>query len=169
MPRRLAVLLLSFAGLASACIKEAATPEAPTGTGGSAAAAGGTEVAELPLVADVPAGAQPNAGAPGFYSSDDRISVLVREATDDVTRIAEKRKALEAFGFKSWISADTTQDGWSLRYAGLSVDMSGAESTNYRYEVRRTLGGKAYNCYGSVKKKEDIEANLKICQSLRAK
>ncbi len=169
--KRLSPVWLLAAVLAVGCTKESGAEPAPkaqaapAGTGGSG---GGTEVPELPLVADVPAGAEPNAGAPGFHSNDDRLSVLIREASEPGT-MAEKKQALEAFGFKSWLKSEPTKDGWALRYVGVGIDMSGNEYTKYNFELRRTVDGKAYDCYGGVKKKEDLEANVKVCESLRAK
>jgi hypothetical protein len=35
--------------------------------------------------------------------------------------------------------------------------------------VRRTIEGRAYTCYGGVDRMEQLDANVKICVSLRAK
>jgi hypothetical protein len=49
------------------------------------------------------------------------------------------------------------------------MDMQGNVYQKYIFQVRRRIGGKAYSCYGGVKKKDALDANVKICASLRAK
>jgi hypothetical protein len=121
------------------------------------------------LVADVPAGTQGNEGAPGFNAGD-AVSVMIRAADKDApANIKAQKKEIEQLAFKSWTSSKETADGWVLTYLSKGMDMSGQVDTRYSFNVRRTIGGKTYDCYGATKKKADVDANVKICTSLRAK
>jgi len=121
------------------------------------------------LVADVPAGTEGNEGAPGFHQGD-AITIMIRAAAKDApANMKAQKKEIEQMMFKSWTSSKQTPDGWVLTYVSKGMDMSGKVTTKYSFNVRRTIAGKAYDCYGAVNKKGDVDANVKICASLRAK
>ncbi len=169
--KKILVVLASVALSNVACKKEEAAPASAGSTTAPAAAAaggGGTKVSGLPLQADVPAGTEKNEGAPGFHSEDGAVTVLVKEADESLATIAQKKESVEELMFKKWIKSNATPDGWVLTYVGVGIDMDGKEHDNYAFDVRKKVGGKSFDCYGSVKKQADLEANLKICNSLRS-
>lgn len=135
-----------------------------------AAPAGGTEVEGLPLVVDLPPGTEANFGGSGFHAEDESVFVMLRAAADTDAKDFETAKTnAEAMLFKKWIKSEKTADGWSLTYVGTGMDMNAKEYDNYNFEVRRKIGAASYTCYGAVKKQADLEKNIKICQSLKAK
>jgi hypothetical protein len=144
------------------------------GTSGTSAKsdgpASGAPIEGLPLVADAPAGAGANEGLAGFHSDDESVYVMVRAAspTDALDFAAAKTEA-EAILFKKWIKSEKTADGWILTYVGTGIDMNGKEYDAYTFDVRRRIADVNYECYGAVKKEADLQKNVQICQSLRAK
>ncbi len=168
------VLAVTTALCATACGGggDASKPGAADSGGAAkgAAPAAGTEVEGLPLLVDLPAGTEANFGGSGFHSSDESVFVMLRAAADTDAKDFETAKTnAEAMLFKKWIKSEKTADGWSLTYVGTGMDMNAKEYDNYNFEVRRKIGAASYTCYGAVKKQADLEKNVKICQSLKAK
>jgi hypothetical protein len=121
------------------------------------------------LVADVPHGAKPNRDVPGFRSKDGAVRVEVELAgSHDAQSLQDEKSRLELLEpLASLIVGRETSDGWV-------VTTSHSPSPNrvgprYRFLVRRTIEGRAYTCYGGVDRMEQLDANVKICVSLRAK
>ena len=62
------------------------------------AAAGGTEIQDLPLVVELPAGAVPNDGGSGFHSADESIYIMVKKVGEAEAKTMEAaKKASEEF------------------------------------------------------------------------
>jgi hypothetical protein len=166
-----AALALSL--VASACGDLAQTGTSPAGSGKAESgdkAGGATDVEGLPLVADVPAGAEKNWGGSGFHTEDGSVSAMIRAVTPtDAKDLAEAKANAEVILFKKWIKSDKTEDGWVLTYIGEGMDMDGKTYENFSFAVRRKIGTAAYECYGGVKKQADLDKNIKLCQSLKAK
>jgi hypothetical protein len=64
----------------------------------------------------------------------------------------------------SWTKSDTTADGWILE--GTRTSMSGNKL--YTVSVRRTLGGKPFDCGTNAQSEAERDTAKKLCQSLRA-
>jgi len=175
MKRSLVVAALALFSIA-ACTKDNAgteTKTAPVKEEGKAtpAAPSGTQVADFPLVVDLPAGAVANdpLGAPGFHSEDGSISVLVAKQGEDSPKDIEAAKtSIEELLFKKWVKSEKTDSGWVLSWVGIGFNMDGDEYDNYAFEVVKKVGADSWRCSGSVKKAEHVEANLKLCNSLKA-
>lgn len=135
---------------------------------GSAPAAGGTKLMDLPLTVHAPPGAVANEGAPGFHSADESIYVMVKPlGTADPTDMAVVKKSTEEMMFKKWVKSEKTADGWVLIWVGIGMDMSGKEYDSHSFSVRRKIGYTTYDCYGGVKKQADVEKNIKLCQAFK--
>lgn len=119
------------------------------------------------LRAEVPENATPNGigGAAGFHTDDDSFGYQVEEAKRSYEE--DKEFAQELF-FTSWITDEQTDDGWVLTYESITMDMDGNEKPYYRFIVVKDVGGTKYSCYGGVPQKEQLDANVKSCKSLKA-
>ena len=167
-----AVAALSLA----ACKNEAApvgtdAPKAAAAAAAAPKAAGGTQVADFPVSVDLPAGAVANdpLGAPGFHSEDGSVSVLIAKVSpDSPTTIDATKKGIEEFLFKKWVKSEARKDGWLLTWVGTGIDMSGNEYENFPFEVVKKVGDQSWRCSGSVKSAAQVEANVKLCESLKA-
>lgn len=159
----------------AACKNEAAPAAADAPKAAAAAAApkapGGTQVADFPVSVDLPAGAVANdpLGAPGFHSEDGSVSVMIAKVSpESPTTIDATKKGIEEFLFKKWVKSEARKDGWLLTWVGTGIDMSGNEYENYPFEVVKKVGDQSWRCSGSVKSAAQVEANLKLCESLKA-
>ena len=171
------VALLSLA----ACKKdEPAAPAAPAAPAkaevkeeakAAPAAPTGTQVADFPVTVELPAGAVANdpMGAPGFHSEDGSISAMVAKLTPESPKdIEASKKAIEEFAFKKWVKSEKTADGWVLTWVGIGIDMEGKEFENHVFEVVKKIGDESWRCSGSVKQAAQIDANVKLCTSMKA-
>lgn len=125
----------------------------------------------LPVAVELPKGAVANdpTGAPGFHSEDGAIFALVKKSDETAPKdLAAAKSAVEEFAFKRWVRSEKTQDGWVLAWVGVGIDMEGNEYDTNAYEVVKSIGGTTYSCGGSVKQAANVDANLKLCNSLRA-
>ena len=121
------------------------------------------------LVADVPSGTEANEGGPGFHH-EEAINVMVHEADGSAPGTMDaQKKEIQKLLFKKWISSKKTSDGWVITYVSQGMDMSGKMADRYSFSVRRKIGAKSYDCAGALKKKDTLDANVKICSSMRAK
>ena len=167
-----AVAALSLA----ACKNEAApvgtdAPKAAAAAAAAPKAAGGTQVADFPVSVDLPAGAVANdpLGAPGFHSEDGSVSVMIAKVSpESPTTIDATKKGIEEFLFKKWVKSEARKDGWLLTWVGTGIDMSGNEYENFPFEVVKKVGDQSWRCSGSVKSAAQVEANVKLCESLKA-
>jgi hypothetical protein len=175
MNRILLLAVLSFA----ACTKDEATKPVPPGGAAKAdapkaaepAKPSGAQVADFPVSVEAPPNAIANdpLGAPGFHSEDGSISVLISKQVPEAPKdMAGAKAAIEEFAFKKWIKSDKTADGWVLTYVGLGIDMDGNTYDVQSFEVVKTIAGQAWRCSGSVKNPAHLDANLKLCASLKA-
>ena len=147
---------------------EPGKPGAAADKGGDTAPAGGTAVEGLPLVVDLPPGAEANFGGAGFHTEDKTLSVMIKATTDtDPKDFEAAKKASEEFLFKKWIKSEKTADGWILQFLGTGMNMEGKEYDLYRYSVVRKIGGKQYECSGGLEKAADFDKNIKLCQALK--
>lgn len=147
-----------------------AAPSAPAKPAEPAKPAG-TQVADFPVQVELPANAVANdpMGSPGFHSEDGSISVLIaRQTPESAKDIDAAKKGIEEFAFKKWIKAEKTADGWLLTWTGMGMDMDGKEFDITAFELVKKIGEDAWRCSGSVKKPEHLDANLKLCSSLKA-
>ena len=174
---RIAVAAVVTALSLAACKNEAAPAAAPGAPRAAEAAAaapkapGGTQVADFPVSVDLPAGAVANdpLGAPGFHSEDGSVSVMIAKVSpDSPTTIDATRKGIEEFLFKKWVKSEARKDGWLLTWVGTGIDMSGNEYENFPFEVVKKVGDQSWRCSGSVKSAAQVEANVKLCESLKA-
>jgi hypothetical protein len=124
----------------------------------------------VPMTADVPKGTLPNEGAPGFHTDDDIIGVEIQPvAASEATTLDGEKASISSLMDATWLDSKKTADGWVLTYTGPGMDMEGKAYVSYKFDVHRSIGGKAYKCYGGLKKKEALAANVAICASLREK
>ncbi|MFZ5438533.1 MAG: hypothetical protein ACOZQL_00925 [Myxococcota bacterium] len=171
------IALLSLAG----CKKDEAAPAAaPAPTAAPKAAPekpaepakpAGTQVADFPVTVELPAGAVANdpLGAPGFHSEDGSISAMIAKVTPESPKDMESsKKAIEEFAFKKWVKSEKTADGWLLTWVGIGIDMDGKEYENHVFEVVKKIGEDTWRCSGSVKQAAQVDANVKLCASLKA-
>lgn len=143
---------------------EAAKPAAPP-------APTGTQVADFPLTVELPPNAVANdpMGAPGFHSEDGSISAMVAKLTPESPKDMDaSKKAIEEFAFKKWVKSEKTADGWLLTWVGIGIDMDGKEYENHVFELVKKIGDDQWRCSGSVKQAAQVDANVKLCQSLKA-
>ena len=140
----LALVVTSLASVACGGGGEPGKPGASAGasdTGGDKAPAGGTAVEGLPLVVDLPAGAEANFGGAGFHTEDKTLSIMIKATTDtDPKDFEAAKKASEEFLFKKWIKSEKTADGWILQFLGTGMNMEGKE-----YDLYRTIQLPYYN------------------------
>lgn len=146
---------------------------------GGAAAADADGMKTVPNVSGikvkVPDNAKPNGagGAAGFHSDDDSFQFVLQEmkGAQASKTFADAKTSAEELFFKKWIKSEETSDGWSLTWEGAKVDLSGDEPKEvgimFSFEVLRTLGTKKYKCYGSLAKKEGMDASVAACKSLK--
>lgn len=174
---RIAVAAVVAALSLAACKNEAApagaaeTPKAVEAAAAAPKAAGGTQVADFPVSVDLPAGAVANdpLGAPGFHSEDGSVSVMIAKVSpESPTTIDATKKGIEEFLFKKWVKSEARKDGWLLTWVGTGIDMSGNEYENYPFELVKKVGDQSWRCSGSVKSAAQVEANVKLCESLKA-
>ena len=148
------------AGEAPKVAAAAAAPKAP----------GGTQVADFPVSVELPAGAVANdpLGAPGFHSEDGSVSVMIAKvSSESPTTIDATKKGIEEFLFKKWVKSEARKDGWLLTWVGSGIDMSGNEYENHPFEVVKKIGDQSWRCSGSVKSAAQVDANVKLCESLK--
>lgn len=170
MNRILFVAALSLA----ACTKDevpgggAAKADAPKA---APAAPSKPQVADFPLTVDLPPAAVANdpLGAPGYHSEDGSISVMISKQIPEAPKdMAAAKSAVEEFAFKKWLKSEKTADGWVLTWIGIGIDMEGNTYDTQSFEVVRNIGGEGWRCAGSVKNAAHLDANLKLCASLKA-
>ncbi|MBL8914411.1 MAG: hypothetical protein JNM17_27140 [Archangium sp.] len=161
------------------CKKDEATPTAAPSTPTAAVPAkpaepakpSGTQVADFPVQIEMPANAVANdpMGSPGFHSEDGSISVLIAKQTPESAKdIDASKKSIEEFAFKKWIKSEKTADGWLLTWTGMGIDMDGKEYDTTAFEIVKKIGEDSWRCSGSVKKAADLDANVKLCNSMKA-
>jgi hypothetical protein len=130
-----------------------------------------TQVANFPVAVELPASAVANdpMGSPGFHSEDESISVLIGKQTPDSPKdLKASKQAIEEFAFKKWVKSEQKPDGWVVTWIGVGMDMDGKEYENFLFEQVKTIGADTWRCAGSVKKAAQVDANLKLCASLKA-
>ena len=160
----------------AACKNEAAPAAADAPKAAAAATAApkaprGTQVADFPVSVELPVGAVANdpLGAPGFHSEDGAVSVMIAKVSpDSPTTIDASRKGIEEFLFKKWVKSEARKDGWLLTWVGTGIDMSGNEYENFPFELVKKVGDQSWRCSGSVRSAAQVEANVKLCESLKA-
>ncbi|MHB8875107.1 MAG: hypothetical protein ACYC8T_15585 [Myxococcaceae bacterium] len=180
MRRFITVAPLALLSL-TACTKDSAT--SPPATAAKAevqkadapkaapAVPAGVQVADFPVVVELPAGAVPNdpLGMPGFHSEDGSVSSLIQKDDENSPKDLEAaKKAIEEFAFKKWVKSEKTADGWVLTWVGIGIDMEGKEFDNYPFEVVKKVGDTTYRCSGGVKAAAHVDANVNLCKSLKA-
>lgn len=160
------VALLSLAG----CKKDEAAAGAPAAAAAAPAGPARTAVADFPVTVEMPANAVANdpMGSPGFHSEDGSISALIAKQTPESPKDMDaSKKGIEEFAFKKWGKSEKTADGWVLTWTGMGIDMDGKEYETHAFEVVKKIGEDAWRCSGSVKQAAQVDANLKLCQSLK--
>ncbi|MCX5742888.1 MAG: hypothetical protein NT062_10370 [Proteobacteria bacterium] len=92
-----------------------------------------------------------------FVSGAGEMSDLKPTLEETTARLVKEEKSLQPS------RSDKTADGWIIEMTGTSMgDPMTAVS------VRRTIGGKPFDCGSNVKDKAEAAAVVKLCQSLRA-
>lgn len=76
---------------------------------------------------------------------------------------AQAQKEMD--GFKQFSKDEKTDTGWHLEYEGESALDKG--NTVYGFTVRSTVDGKAFDCTSNKNSKEERDAAVKICKTLR--
>ena len=126
----------------------------------------------------VPPHAVPNGvgGAAGFHSKAGNFEFQLRPASAEEAKLnfATARKEAEDnefVEFNRWVERKQTADGWVLIYEEENLIVKGEEwvsdGVRYAFDVRRTFGGKAYKCYGTLRKVADAKAAARACASIR--
>jgi hypothetical protein len=113
-------------------------------------------------------------GAAGMHLDADAGMFMVRETSPEeaAKKMADWKKETEEMMFQKWISADETPDGWKALYVVDKITMKGDEAvkdgSNFAFHVRRKIGDKVHDCYGSAAKQEDAQEGLDICTKVAA-
>lgn len=184
MRNQLATILFATLITLTACGKK--KEEAAGGAGGTtaekpAAAApasapaklGWKKLGSLGLEAEVPDDANiedttKGAGFPSvtIYATPTTFVSGAGDMSDLKPTLEETKKQLEKDPnkLKGWTKEDKTADGWVLE--GDRESMTGGAL--FAISVRRTLGGKPFDCSTNADSKEARDKALKLCQSLRA-
>lgn len=145
-----------------------AEPAAPP----PAAAKGRTIPNSDGLVIDAPAKWKDNGigGAAGMHLDADAGMFMVRalEPDEAARSLADWKAETEQVMFQSWISAEELPEGgFKALYAMDKIKMDGDEpvkdGTTYAFHVRRKLGDKPHDCYGSAATQETAAEALDLC------
>jgi hypothetical protein len=119
----------------------------------------------------------------GFESSDKRLNFSVWHARGDDASDLSSLKAKLGENVKTWLSTDTTPDGFVATYSmaqtafvqvedppdGEKLDIREYPET-YAVRVRRTIRGRIYMCGGgNLPTKESLDPIIKACASVKAK
>lgn len=123
------------------------------------------------LVVDAPAKWLDNGigGAAGMHMDADGGMFMVRETAPEeaAKKMADWKKETEEMMFQKWISADETPDGFKALFVVDKITMKGDEpvkdGSNYAFHVRRKIGDKVHDCYGSAAKQEDAAEGMDLC------
>ena len=182
------IAALSLTIAASACKKkeEAKTTDQPTTT----ATEGTPKTAEPPkaeakgrkipnsdgLVVDAPAKWVDNGigGAAGMHLEGDAGQFQVRETSEEegAKKLADFKTDTEAVLFQKWVSADETVDGFKTVYVIDKMVTKGEElvkdGSAFAFHVRRKIGDKSYECYGSAATQETAVEAAELCMKIEA-
>jgi hypothetical protein len=179
------VLVVGFAGCKKKdeAKKDDTTATTPTTEGAAKttetkAASGRTIPNANGLVVDAPAKWKDNGigGAAGMHLDADGGMFMVRETSPEeaAKSMADWKKETEEMLFQKWTSADEIPgEGFKALYAMDKITMKGDEpvkdGTTHAFHVRRKIGGKTHDCYGSAAKEEDAKEGLDLCMKVAAK
>lgn len=152
--------------------RPAAAAAAPSASAPTAKAAKGRSIPNSAgLVVDAPARWEGNGvgGAAGLHLADDAGMLMVRETSAD-----EAAKGLDAFKadteamlFGTWLSAEATADGFEALWIMDAVDDEmNKVGTQVGFQVRRAIGGKVHDCYGTAKVEADAREGLALCKQI---
>ncbi|MBU1238205.1 hypothetical protein KKF84_17210 [Myxococcota bacterium] len=125
------------------------------------------------LVADVPAVAVPNGigGAAGFHSKDNSFSFTLREIKGAAQKETFKKakKDIKAMFFKKMIKAKKTKDGWVFIYHMKNPNEKTSKKIPviFSFEIKRTIEGKVYKCYGGIEVEKGMDDVIKACNSIK--
>jgi hypothetical protein len=168
---------LSLTLATAACGKKADDPKAkPTEGGGKAGGAAAPakvewkKIASLGLEVEVPADAtiDDNTATAGFPSATLWApGSLFLQGGDMIPSSYESSKAQaqkEMDGFKAFSKDEKTDAGWHLEYEGESTM---DKSTVYGFTLRLSFDGKAFDCSSNKNSKEERDAAVKVCKSIR--
>ena len=176
-------LVLGF----TACKKKDEAKQEPAAqtTGGSPkttepakpAKAGRTIPNSSGLVVEAPAKWLDNGigGAAGMHLDADAGMFMVREtAPEEAAKdLATFKKETEEMLFQKWISADALPDGFKTLYVMDKITMKGDEpvkdGSTFAFHVRRKIGDKVHDCYGSAATQENAAEGLDLCLKVAAK
>jgi hypothetical protein len=159
----------------------AAKPSEPGAKPAEPAAAAAPAGRKIPnssgLVVDAPAKWLDNGigGAAGMHLDGDAGMFMVREtsAEEAAKKLAEFKTDTESTGVKKWVSAEETPDGFKTLYTTDKLTMKGDEMVKdgelYAFHVRRKIGDKAHDCYGSAAKQADASEAIDLCMKIAAK
>lgn len=171
--------LLTLVAAPACSAKDDKAPAAKPAAGAPAASAPATKAARggraIPnsagLRVDAPARWLDNGvgGAAGLHLADGAGMLMVREASaDEAAKSLEQFKAdTEAMLFQKWLAADATADGFEAVWVMDAVDDEmNKVGSQVGFQVRRSIGGKVHDCYGSAKAEADAREALALCKQI---
>lgn len=115
-------------------------------------------------------------GAAGMHLDADAGMFMVRETAPEeaAKSMADWKKETEEMLFQKWTTAEEIPgEGFKALYTMDKITMKGDEpvkdGTTHAFHVRRKIGGKTHDCYGSAAKEEDAKEALDLCMKVAAK
>jgi|SRR4051812_44567827 hypothetical protein len=170
---------------AGACAKKDAKDQ-PAGTSETAAkttdkapaAPGGRKIPNSSgLVVDAPAKWLDNGigGAAGMHLDGDAGMFMVNETSPEeaAKKLADFKTDTESMGVNKWVSAEETPDGFKTLYVVDKLTMKGddmvKDGTQFAFHVRRKIGDKTQDCYGSAATQETATEAIDLCNKIAAK
>ena len=173
------VAALSLTLVTTACGKKTEGDGKAKPTEGGGKSGGGTatpakleykKIASLGLEVEVPAGSNidDNTATAGFPSATlwapGALFLMGGDMIPSSYDAAKAQAQKETDGFKAFSKDEKTDAGWHLEYEGES---SMDKSVIYGFSIRAAYDGKAFDCSTNAHSKEEREAAIKICKSVR--
>lgn len=160
---RIAILLVATA-LFTGCKKKEEGGAAASGKPAEAkAAAGPTKLAKLNLSIDVPGKVEIGDAimGEGHMLQGAGVGALTVEVADKPQTLDEAKSDADMYSPKN-VKDEKLADGWVL-----SFENTGSMGKNYFVQVRREIGGKAYNCSTTTGDANQAANVLAACKTLR--
>lgn len=163
---RTALLATALAALAlAACNKDKEGGDSSaSGAKTTDTASAALELGKLGLHAQAPSGSKVG-DAPvgeGIMVQGPGLVVTVEVASDSAPKTIDAAKDDASMYSPKNVQTETLGDGWTLTF-----ENKGSMGANYFLESRREIGGKAYKCSTTASSKEQQQAALAFCKSLK--
>ena len=173
------IAALSLTLVTTACGKKTDGDKAKATEGGGKTGGGGgaapakleyKKIASLGLEVEVPADANidDNTATAGFPSATlwapSALFLMGGEMIPSTYDAAKAQAQKETDNFKAFSKDEKSDAGWHLEFEGVSnID----KSVIYGFSIRASYDGKAFDCSTNANSKEEREAAIKICKSVR--